>query len=105
MKVKYRATFKATALKAGIKYMEWKATNPKLSVFHWDLLEEASPRKLAEYTHDEILEEGQETSGQRETLMFWINQDILVPENEWKELLKQAISESPANETRKIILK
>ena len=34
-KVKYRATFKASAFKAGINYLEWKATDPSLSVFHW----------------------------------------------------------------------
>lgn len=84
--------------------MEWKATDPKLSVFHWDLLEEASSGKILEYSHEEILEEGQETAGQRETLMFWINQDIIVPENEWKELLKNAVASSPANETRKIMI-
>ena len=85
--------------------MEWKATNPKLSVFHWDLLEEANPSKLAEYTHDEILEDGQETPSQRETLMFWINQDIIVPPKEWKEILTKAVAASPANETRRISLK
>ena len=89
-KVKYRATFKSTALKVGMNYLEWKATDPSLSVFHWDLLEESNPKKLKEYSHDEILEEGQ-TGSQRETLMFWINQDLIVPEIEWKDLIAQAI--------------
>lgn len=93
-KVKHRATFKGTAMKAHVKYMEWKATDQKLSVFHWDNLQESNPGKLEEYTRDEILEAGQDNASRRETLMFWINQDIIVPEDEWKDLLKKAVNQS-----------
>lgn len=96
-KVKHKATFVEDTKLANAVYMEWQATDPGLSVFHWDLLEEANPDKYRDkqYDRDEVLKQGDPQKGM-ETLMFWINQDIIVPIEEWKELLQRAVRESPA---------
>eukprot|EP01031_Cornospumella_fuschlensis_P025247 gene25247-30489_t len=101
-KVRHRATFVKDTELANAVYMEWQATDPKLSVFHWDLLEEANPARYKDkpYDKEEVLRLGDPMGG-TETLMFWINQDIVVPVDEWKELLVRAVSQSPAsNRTR-----
>eukprot|EP01031_Cornospumella_fuschlensis_P025124 gene25124-30341_t len=103
-KVRHRATFVKDTELANAVYMEWQATDPKLSVFHWDLLEEANPAKYRDqpYDKEEVLRLGDPMGGM-ETLMFWINQDIVVPVDEWKELLVRAVSQSPASNRTGIV--
>ena len=55
-------------------YLEWRATNPALSVFHWDLLEQANANALKRFSKEEYLARGQIAVDMRETIMFWINQ-------------------------------
>ena len=63
-----------SAQSAGVHYMEWQASNPALSVFHWDLLEQANADALKRWTKEEYLARGQAAVNMRETIMFWINQ-------------------------------
>lgn len=73
--------------------MEWQLGDPNRAVFHWDLLLQANAEKLNQMSKEEYLEKGQMASGDRETLMFWINQDIIVPLDEWETLIRRAIAE------------
>ena len=43
-----------------------------------------------------ILQQGQAAADLRETLMFWINQDIAVPVNEWEDVVRNAVAASNA---------
>jgi hypothetical protein len=95
-KVEHRVTFRATAEAAGVRYMEWQLMDPKLAVFHWDLLDQANADRLRQMSKEEYLAKGQQAFDNRETLMFWINQDIIVPLMEWENLIRSAVAESPA---------
>jgi hypothetical protein len=95
-KVEHRVTFRATAEEARVKYMEWQLQDPSKAVFHWDLLEQANADILRQISKEEYLERGQKAADNRETLMFWINQDIIVPLHEWENLIRNAVAASPA---------
>eukprot|EP00607_Mallomonas_marina_P005301 CAMPEP_0182435360 /NCGR_PEP_ID=MMETSP1167-20130531/75301_1 /TAXON_ID=2988 /ORGANISM="Mallomonas Sp, Strain CCMP3275" /LENGTH=230 /DNA_ID=CAMNT_0024626341 /DNA_START=79 /DNA_END=768 /DNA_ORIENTATION=- len=82
-KVEHRVTFKSSAVAAGIRYMEWQLKDKTKAYFHWDLLDQADSNKLKRMSKDAILNAGQITADNRETVMFWINQDIIVPLDEW----------------------
>ena len=99
-KVEHRVTFRATAEAAGVRYMEWQLKDPELAVFHWDLLDQANAEILKRESREQYLAKGQRAADNRETLMFWINQDIVVPGIEWDNLIRSAVAESPAGRVR-----
>jgi hypothetical protein len=99
-KVEHRVTFRATAEEARVRYMEWQLHDPNNAVFHWDLLDQANADILKRTTKQEYLDKGQRAADNRETLMFWINQDIIVPMIEWDNLIRSAVAESPAAKIR-----
>lgn len=76
--VEHKCTFRATAEAAGVRYMEWTLKDPSKAVFHWDLLSQANSNALDRLTKEEYLARGSQASGDRETLMFWINQVIML---------------------------
>eukprot|EP01035_Chromulina_nebulosa_P022356 gene22356-28949_t len=94
--VEHRVTFPGSANAAKVVYLEWQLKDRTKAVFHWDLLDQANSEKLKRYSKDEILSMGQSQADSRETLMFWINQDIIVPINEWEALIKSAVNKSNA---------
>jgi hypothetical protein len=98
--VEHRVTFRATAEEAHVRYMEWQLKDPNNAVFHWDLLDQANADILKHTTKEEYLARGQRAADNRETLMFWINQDIIVPLIEWENLIRSAVAESPATKVR-----
>eukprot|EP01038_Epipyxis_sp_PR26KG_P008032 gene8032-10884_t len=95
-KVEHRCTFQSSAQAAGVVYMEWQLKDKSKAYFHWDLLDQANSDRLKSTTKERYLEAGQAAFDNRETLMFWINQDIIVPLEEWIPLVKRAIKASQA---------
>ena len=75
---------------------EWQLQDPRKTVLHWDLFKEANTEKLNTMGKEAILREGQAAADLRETLMFWINQDIIVPVTEWEEVVRKAVAASNA---------
>ena len=61
-------------------------------MFHWEFL---GDRELKN-GKQAVLDRGSPRGGQ-EVYTFWINQDIIVPVDEYKELLLQACRESSLN--------
>lgn len=104
-KVEHRVTFRATAVAAGVRYQEWQLQDPNLAVFHWDLLEQANAEVLRHISKEEYMSRGQKAADNRETLMFWINQDIVVPLAEWQNVIRAAVQESPAAKRNVIYIK
>jgi hypothetical protein len=76
--VEHRVSFVSDAETAGVHYLEWQLKDRSKAVFHWDLLNQANSEKLKRMTKEKILDEGQAKSDSRETLMFWINQVMLL---------------------------
>ena len=66
------------------------------TVLHWDLFAQANAEKLQNDGKERILMAGQSGADLRETLMFWINQDIIVPLDEWVIIVKRAVAASNA---------
>ena len=66
------------------------------TVLHWDLFAQANAEKLQNEGKERILIGGQASADLRETLMFWINQDIIVPLDEWEKVVKRAVASSNA---------
>ena len=66
------------------------------TVLHWDLFAQANAEKLQNEGKEQILIGGQSAADLRETLMFWINQDIIVPLDEWEKVVKRAVASSNA---------
>lgn len=66
------------------------------TVLHWDLFAQANAEKLQNEGKERILIGGQAAADLRETLMFWINQDIIVPLDEWEKVVKRAVATSNA---------
>ena len=96
--VEHRVTFQSDAEGAGMVYMEWQLKDPSRAFFHWDLLLQANTEKYNKHSKEEILRMGQANADNRETLMFWINQDIVLPLAEVLPLLVRAVAASPARE-------
>lgn len=94
--VEHRVTFQSTAAEAHVIYQEWQLKDQTKAVFHWDLLDQANSAKLQQMTKEQILAQGQRRADNRETTMFWINQDIIVPVDEWEEIIRKAVAASPA---------
>jgi len=95
-KVEHRVTFQSSAVQAGVKYLEWQLRDQSKAVFHWDLMMAANSEKMARKSREDILKEGQVAADNRETTMFWINQDIIVPLDEFVPLVERAVKQSPA---------
>jgi len=92
--VEHKCTFRASAERAGVHYMEWTLKDRLSAVFHWDLLLQANANALQHTTHERLLDRGQRGADSRETLMFWINQDIVVPLDQWGVLVNQAVAKA-----------
>lgn len=95
-KVEHRVTFRQSAEAAGMRYMEWQLQDRSKAFFHWDLMELANSEKMRRMSREDILQAGQVASDNRETTMFWINQDIIVPLQEWIPLVVAAAKNSKA---------
>lgn len=98
--VEHRVTFQSSAETAGIIYQEWQLKDKSNAYFHWDLLAMANTEKLNSWSKESILSAGQRVADNRETTMFWINQDIIVPLDEWRSILVKAVTASPAKTVR-----
>lgn len=94
--VEHRVTFQNSAESAGIIYQEWQLKDQSKAYFHWDLLAQANSEKLSSQSKEDILRQGQRGADNRETVMFWINQDIIVPISEWRQIVIRAVEASPA---------
>lgn len=94
--VEHRVTFQSDAEGAGMVYMEWQLKDASRAYFHWDLLLQANTEKFNRHSKEEILRMGQASADNRETLMFWINQDIMLPLAEVVPLVVRAVAASPA---------
>lgn len=94
--VEHRVTFQSSAQSAGVIYQEWQLKDQSKAYFHWDLLAQANSQKLSSQSKEEILRQGQRGADNRETVMFWINQDIIVPIPEWRQIIIKAVEASPA---------
>jgi hypothetical protein len=92
----HRCTFPSTAEQAGVVYQEWQLQDETKTVLHWDLFEQANAERLKADGPARILQQGQAGSDLRETLMFWINQDIIVPLGEWEGIVRRAVGASNA---------
>lgn len=99
--VEHRASFHDTAVEAKVVYQEWQLTDRSKTVFHWDLLAEANKRKVKRESKEDILNAGQINSDTRETTMFWINQDIIVPMEEWKGIVDKAVKASQGGKAKR----
>ncbi|KAH8092438.1 hypothetical protein JL720_5411 [Aureococcus anophagefferens] len=90
--LKYKGSFQANAVAAGVEYREWKLEDSSLSRFHWEFLGEKELR----HGKQAVLDRGS-PSGGAEVYTFWINQDIVVPVADFVALLEDAILTSPLN--------
>lgn len=91
-KLNYKGAFAANARHAGIEYREYALPDPNLAVFHWEFLGDKELKKGKEA----ILQRGSPTSGS-EVYTFWINQDIIVPVDDFRRLILDAVKTSPLN--------
>ena len=91
-KLNYKGAFSSIAHEAGVHYIEWGLQDASKSMFHWEFL---GDRELKN-GKQAVLDRGSPRGGQ-EVYTFWINQDIIVPVDEYKELLLQACRESSLN--------
>lgn len=96
-KVEHRVSFPEIANQAGVVYLEWQSKNPSNSVFHWDLFRDNNKEKFETMSKEEILQQGQASADTRETTMFWINQDIIIPHDEWIDVVVKAVRNSRAS--------
>lgn len=92
----HTASFRENTRHSRVEYMEWSVPDQRHTFLHWDLFEQADKEKLERFGKKKILEGGQRRASSRETLMFWINQDIIVPVHEWRRLLLESVSKSNA---------
>lgn len=91
-KLNYKGAFSSIAHEAGVHYFEWGLTDPTKSMFHWEFLGERELRDGKQA----VLDRGSPRGG-AEVYTFWINQDIIVPVDEFTELVKKAVDESELN--------
>ena len=71
----------------GVHYLEWGLSDPTKSYFHWEFLGEREMKAGKEA----ILQRGSPRGG-AEVYTFWINQDIIVPVDEFAALVKKAVT-------------
>ncbi|KAJ1458796.1 hypothetical protein M885DRAFT_512615 [Pelagophyceae sp. CCMP2097] len=88
----YRGAFQRNAEQADVEYAEWQLQDSAKSVFHWEFLGE---RRFAS-GKAAILAKPSPLGGQ-EVYTFWINQDMIVPLDEFNKALLDAIEKSPLN--------
>jgi hypothetical protein len=89
-KNEFRASFIKSAQSAKVHYMEWQNHRRDGTVLHWDLFKDANTEAYNSLGKEGILRRGQAGFGNRETMMFWIQQDTIVPLEEWRTLLVDA---------------
>ena len=77
-KLNYKGAFAQVARENSCSYLEWGLQDPKLSLFHWEFLGEREMRGGKEA----VLARGSPRGG-AEVYTFWINQDIIVPVNQF----------------------
>lgn len=95
-KLDHVITFPDTAQQAGVQYLDWRLKDRSKTVFHWDLFKDANTEKYNSMSREAIIAGGSAAAEYREIGMFWINQDIIVPLDEWREVIKKAVAMSPA---------
>lgn len=95
-KLDHVITFPETAHEARVQYMDWKLTDRTKTVLHWDLFKDANTEKFNSMSKEAIIAGGSAAAEYREIGMFWINQDIIVPLDEWRETIRKAVAMSPA---------
>lgn len=89
-KSEFRASFPQSAASANVIYQEWMLKDRSKTLLHWDLFEQANSEAFHSMSKQDIIERGSRGFGTRETAMFWINQDIVVPLDEWRRMLRSA---------------
>jgi hypothetical protein len=95
-KLDHVITFPDTAQQAHVQYMDWHLQDRTKTVFHWDLFKDANTEKFNSMSKEAIIAGGSASAEYREIGMFWINQDIIVPLDEWRTIIKKAVMMSPA---------
>jgi len=75
-----------------VHYLEWGLQDPSKSYFHWEVL--GKPEMAA--GKQAVLDRGSPRGG-AEVYTFWINQDIIVPVDEFTALIKKAVSVGKLN--------
>jgi len=84
--------FGRIAMGMGLKYVEWRATNRSLSTFHWEYAPKAVQKGNAvereAFVAERMKHRGQTVTGSPEFRTFWINQQLVIPVEEWKNSLK-----------------
>jgi hypothetical protein len=83
----FRASFPASTRISGVMYKEWHNNHENGTLMHWEFFKVANQEAYDRLGKEEIIRRGQEGFGNLETTMFWINQDTVVPLDEWLALL------------------
>jgi len=92
-KLNYKGAFQTNARRAGVEYVEWALQDASRSRFHWEFV---GKRELGHGGREAYLARGSPTGG-AEVYTFWINQDIIVPVDEFKDLIVSAVRASGLN--------
>lgn len=79
--------FRGSIEGAGATYLEWTNQHRENAVLHAHIL---SDDRRANF--EKVVAEGSSSSNSREFFTFWINQDTIVDEHEFRELIKDALS-------------
>mmetsp|Transcript_4087 Transcript_4087/g.8508 ORF Transcript_4087/g.8508 Transcript_4087/m.8508 type:complete len:153 (+) Transcript_4087:123-581(+) len=91
-KLNYKGAFAQVARENSCSYLEWGLQDPKLSLFHWEFLGEREMRGGKEA----VLARGSPRGG-AEVYTFWINQDIIVPVNQFAKIMDEAVNTGTLN--------
>jgi len=83
----FRASFMLSTRISGVMYKEWHNSHQNGTLMHWEFFKQANQEAYDRLGEEEIIRRGQEGFGNLETTMFWINQDTVVPLDEWLALL------------------
>mmetsp|Transcript_8308 Transcript_8308/g.24938 ORF Transcript_8308/g.24938 Transcript_8308/m.24938 type:complete len:383 (-) Transcript_8308:254-1402(-) len=89
--LKYRGAFEANARRSSVDYREWQSEDMKNSVFHWEFL----GAKELSHGRTAVLARGSPPGG-AEVYTFWINQDLVVPVDDFMRVLRDGM-QSPLN--------
>lgn len=87
---RYAGAFPGMAERHGFAYVEWRASNASLSVFHWEYAPRAAREADAAGRRAWLRRRADADGGDAiarvsnsELYSFWINQDLRVPVDEW----------------------
>ena len=86
----FRASFANSASLSRVFYQEWAVKRESDTFMHWDLFKEMDSATYAQLGKQEIIKRGQKGFDNRMTTMFWINQDTIIPLEEWERILSKA---------------